>query len=152
MRILITTDVEAGFEHVRQNFDQRLLEKVSPPFPPTRLLRYDGNQPGGEVHVELNFIFFRQVWKSQIKSYLADGRQMVFTDEGTQLPFFLAYWHHRHGVEARGSGSRITDDITFRTPTRLTDYLLYPLMYVQFAYRKPMYRKYFKKPDPNGLP
>ncbi len=144
MRIRIITDVAADFEYVRQNFDQRLLEKVSPPFPPTRLLRYDGNQPGGEVHVELNFILFRQVWKSRIKTYKEDDRQMVFTDEGTQLPFFLAYWHHEHRVEKHGTGSRIVDDITFRTPSRLTDYLLYPLMYGQFAYRKPMYRKYFK--------
>lgn len=144
MRIKIITDVEAAFEYVRQNFDQALLEKISPPFPPTRLLRYDGNQPGGEVHVELNFILFRQVWKSRIKNYSEDGQQVVFTDEGTQLPFFLSYWHHEHRVEKHGSGSRITDDITFRTPSRLTDYLLYPLMYGQFAYRKPMYRKYFK--------
>jgi ligand-binding SRPBCC domain-containing protein len=41
-------------------------------------------------------------------------------------------------------GTIIIDDITFRTPSILTDYLFYPLLYLQFLYRKPIYKKVFR--------
>jgi len=145
MHIRIITPVNARFETVVSHFNEQLLRQVSPPFPPTRLLRYDGNLPGNEVHVELNFIFFRQVWKSKIIACQKSDQSLIFVDEGTQLPFFLAYWHHEHRVEKTGTDSTITDNITCRTPFLLTDWLMYPLMYLQFWYRKPLYRKYFKR-------
>ncbi len=146
MHILIQTQVLAPLQTVAEHFDQRLLTFVSPPFPPTRLLRYEGNHAGAEVHVELNFLFFRQVWKSKIISFQKNDKQMIFVDEGIQCPFFLNYWHHEHKVDAVSeSVSLITDDIHFRTPFWLTDYLLYPIMYLQFWYRQPRYRMYFRK-------
>jgi ligand-binding SRPBCC domain-containing protein len=145
MRIRIVTPLDTDFATVVQHFDERLLAAVSPPFPPTRLLRYDGNRPGGEVHVELNFMFFRQVWKSVIVSHEENDERLVFTDEGTQLPFFLAAWHHQHRVERTATGCRIVDDLRFRSPSPLTDWLLYPLMYGQFWLRKPLYRRYFER-------
>ena len=42
-----------------------------------------------------------------------------------------------------GDGTEIVDDITYKTPTWLTDYLLYPVMWLQFAARKPVYRRVF---------
>lgn len=143
MHIRIQTQVSADFTTVSQQFGQSLLTYVSPPFPPTRLLRYDGNEVGSEVHVELNFILFRQVWKSKIISLVQTATQMVFIDEGLVLPFFLSYWHHEHRVESCETGSCIVDNVQFRTPFILTDYLMYPLMYVQFWYRKPRYQKFF---------
>jgi len=70
--------------------------------------------------------------------------EIYFIDEGTRLPFFLAYWHHRHRLLRAADGSTtIVDDITFQTPSRLTDYFFYPLLWLQFAYRKPIYRRVF---------
>ncbi|MDJ1471585.1 SRPBCC family protein [Xanthocytophaga flava] len=140
----IVTEVKANFETVVANFDQRLLTKVSPSFPPARLLRYDGNMPGNEVHVELNFLLFRQVWKSKIISFQKNEEDMVFVDEGTELPFFLSYWHHEHRVERKGQSSLIRDKVTFRTPLVITDYLMFPAMYLQFWSRKAKYRRYFR--------
>jgi ligand-binding SRPBCC domain-containing protein len=72
--------------------------------------------------------------------------ESYFIDEGTQLPFFLKYWKHKHRIVKNGSESKIIDEIEFRTPTILTDYIFYPILYLQFLYRKPIYRKIFKNP------
>ncbi|MBD0260611.1 MAG: hypothetical protein ICV83_33250, partial [Cytophagales bacterium] len=52
-------------------------------------------------------------------------------------------WRHRHEIRQHGTGSLIVDDVSFRSPNRLLDWLLYPVMYLQFAYRKPVYRRLF---------
>ena len=143
MRIYITTAVPQPYREVAQKFDQSLFEALSPPFPRARLLRYDGNRPGDEVHVRLHFGFFRQTWHSLITDAGAQAGLVYFVDEGRKLPFFLRHWRHRHEIRQHGTGSLIVDDISFRSPIRLLDYLLYPLMYLQFAYRKPVYRRRF---------
>lgn len=143
MRIYITTAVPQPYREVAQKFDQSLFEALSPPFPRARLLRYDGNRPGDEVHVRLHFGFFRQTWHSLITDAGAPPGLVYFVDEGRKLPFFLRHWRHRHEIRQHGTGSLIVDDISFRSPFRLLDYLLYPLMYLQFAYRKPVYRRRF---------
>lgn len=143
MRICITTAVKAPYQEVVQKFDQSLFQALSPPFPRLYLLRYDGNQPGDEVHVRLHFGFFHQTWKSRITAYESETGKIYFVDEGFGLPFFLRYWRHQHEIRQHGTGSLIVDDITFRAPNRLLDYLCYPVLYLQFAYRKPIYRRYF---------
>jgi ligand-binding SRPBCC domain-containing protein len=143
MRIYITTAVQQPYREVAQKFDQSLFEALSPPFPRARLLRYDGNRPGDEVHVRLHFGFFRQTWHSLITDAGAQPGLVYFVDEGRKLPFFLRHWRHRHEIRQHGAGSLVVDDISFHSPFRLLDYLLYPLMYLQFAYRKPVYRRRF---------
>jgi ligand-binding SRPBCC domain-containing protein len=143
MRIYITTAVKPPYQEVAQKFDQNLFKALSPPFPRVRLLRYDGNRPGDEVHIRLHFGFFRQTWKSRITAYETEPGKVYFVDEGFGLPFFLCYWRHRHEIRRHGMGTLIVDDITFRAPNRLLGYLCYPVLYLQFAYRKPIYRRYF---------
>jgi ligand-binding SRPBCC domain-containing protein len=139
----LTTFVEQNYIQVAQQFDQNLFQKLLPPFPKVKVLRYDGSRTGDEVHVEMNFLLFKQVWKSLITENWKQNGQIYFVDEGTQLPFFLKYWRHRHVIQQEATGSRIIDDVTFRSPFRLLDFFLYPVMYLQFALRKPLYRKYF---------
>jgi ligand-binding SRPBCC domain-containing protein len=91
----------------------------------------------------LNFILFKQDWISDIIDQNALESEIYFVDEGSKLPFFLSYWKHRHRMIKDGKGTIIIDDITFKTPSILSDYLFYPLMYLQFLYRKPIYQKVF---------
>ncbi|MGB3467198.1 MAG: hypothetical protein WBA74_18090, partial [Cyclobacteriaceae bacterium] len=72
-------------------------------------------------------------------------REFRFIDEGTSLPFFLKYWKHHHRVIADGTGSKIVDDITFKTPFFIPAFLMYPALYGQFMYRKPIYQRFFSK-------
>jgi ligand-binding SRPBCC domain-containing protein len=67
-----------------------------------------------------------------------------FTDEGQELPPSLRGWRHRHLVAKRGTQATIHDIIDYRTGSRLLDLLLYPFLWAQFAYRKPVYRRVFR--------
>ncbi len=147
MRILLDTHVQQSVDQVWAGFDRMLFDRLSPPFPPVDVVRFDGCLTGDVVQLRLNFLVFKQEWTSHIIDQQTTADEIYFVDQGTKLPFFLAYWHHRHRLLRDSSGgTRIVDDITFRTPYRLTDYLLYPVMWLQFAYRKPIYRRIFGSP------
>jgi ligand-binding SRPBCC domain-containing protein len=143
MRIKITTLVTQNYRQVADKFDENLFKALSPPFPPVKLLRFDGSRKGDEVHLELNFLLFRQVWKSLITEDGVKEGEVYFIDKGTQLPFFLSYWQHTHRICQQGAHTAIIDDIQFKTPFFLFDFLMYPVLYGQFLYRKPVYRKLF---------
>jgi ligand-binding SRPBCC domain-containing protein len=145
MKILIQTQVNQEFRTVWDGFDLSLFEILSPPFPPVKVLRFDGCLKGNFVSLELNFLLFKQTWTSEITEQQATDDEIYFIDEGTKLPFFLSYWQHKHRVVRNPSGGTlIIDDISFKTPTLFTNYLFYPLMYLQFLMRKPIYRKVFQ--------
>jgi len=143
MKLCIRTQVNQNYHQVWAGFDRQLFLLLSPPFPPVSLRRFDGCHRGDIVEVELNFLFFRQVWKSEIVDQQMGADEVSFIDEGRRLPFFLKYWRHHHRILRRGNQSEIVDDISYHSPFLLFDYLLYPVMYLQFAYRRPIYRKVF---------
>ncbi len=146
MKIKLVTHVKANVETVKNGFDERLFLNLNPPFPPVKLLRFDGCKKGDKVILELNFLLFRQTWESLITHDVSNNEEFSFVDEGVRLPFFLKAWKHRHiNTANKESGTNIMDDIEFKTPTLLTDFLFYPVLYLQFLYRKPIYRKVFAK-------
>lgn len=144
MNITLTTTVQQDYRRVWAGFNQRLFDQLNPPFPPVKVVRFDGCRTGDVVHLRLNFLLFRQDWISSIVEQDETDREIYFIDKGVELPFFLASWQHRHRIIRDGDHTRITDEITFRTPTRLTDFLLYPILYGLFAYRKPVYKRFFR--------
>ena len=143
MKINIETKVNQNLQTVWKGFDLTLFKKLSPPFPPVEIIEFGGCMKRDKVHLRLNFLLFKQDWISDIIDQQATDQEIFFIDEGSKLPFFLAEWHHKHRMVKDGSGTIIKDEITFKTPTLLTDYIFYPLMYLQFLYRKPIYRKIF---------
>lgn len=149
MHIVLKTQVEQSLPDVWAGFDRTLFDKLSPPFPPVDVVRFDGCRKGDTVHLRLNFLLFRQDWISRIIDQQTSDDEIFFVDHGTKLPFFLTYWQHHHRLQRSadhaGDQTIIVDDITFKTPYLLTSYLLYPLLWVQFVYRKPIYRRVFRK-------
>jgi len=145
MHIILETVVQAALPDVWSGFDRKLFDQLSPPFPPVEVVRFDGCLRGDVVILRLNFLMFRQDWESLITDQQTRADEIYFIDEGVRLPFFLRYWRHRHRLVRHESGGTVViDDITFRTPFRLLDYLMYPLLWAQFAYRKPIYKRVFK--------
>ncbi|WP_297336921.1 hypothetical protein [Algoriphagus sp.] len=145
MKITIETWVNSSVHQVKAGFNESLFKKLSPPFPPVELLRFDGSKTGDLVSLELNFIFFKQKWTSEItEDGLVEG-EFFFVDEGIELPFFLKKWKHRHRVIQKQSGAVIRDEITYAGPNHFMTLLLYPALYLQFLYRKPIYKKLFNK-------
>lgn len=145
MKITLETPVEQGYLDVKSGFDQSLFKKLSPPFPPVRLLRFDGSQKGDFVVLELDFLFFRQKWTSKITEDLTMDLEFRFVDQGVELPFFLKKWKHTHRVVSTGIGSIIRDEIEFEAPFGWMNYLLFPVLWMQFAYRRRIYRRIFKR-------
>ncbi len=145
MRIRIKTIVNASLETVIDGFDESLFLKLSPPFPPVKLMHFDGCQKDDRVKLELNFILFRQTWESLIVEDHRTQHEFYFVDEGVQLPFFLKTWQHRHVIETTNGKTMILDDIQYATPMKIFDWLMYPALFLQFLYRKPIYKKIFSK-------
>ncbi|TDQ12920.1 ligand-binding SRPBCC domain-containing protein [Algoriphagus boseongensis] len=145
MKLTLETTVEQGYLDVKSGFTEKLFKKLSPPFPPVKVIRFDGCEKGDLVSLELNFLLFKQKWTSEIKEGFTNEFEFCFVDEGIELPFFLKKWHHRHRVISSGIQSKIRDEITFEAPLGLLTLLLYPAMWVLFSYRKPIYKKMFKR-------
>ncbi len=143
MQITITTKISQGYIAVMKGFNEDLFMQLNPPFPPVKLLRFDGCKTGDVVSLELNFIFFKQQWQSLIVEDDLSEEEFYFVDEGQKLPFFLSFWRHKHRIIKKVNESEIVDDITFRSPFWLLDFLLFPVLWLQFWYRKPVYKKYF---------
>ncbi|WP_245815433.1 SRPBCC family protein [Hymenobacter gelipurpurascens] len=141
----MSTHVAAPPAQVWAGFTRELFLDLAPPFPPFRLLRFDGCRRGDEVHLELGAGPLRQLWTSLITGHgvETDGTY-YFVDEGQQLPKPLRFWRHRHLLRpAPGGGTYITEDLEYRTGLGLLDTLMRPLIWAQFAWRRPIYRRWF---------
>ena len=144
MNIIIKTPVAGNYKEVFSKFDQNLFEALIPPGMKVDLVRFDGSSTGDTVHIRLSILgLIKQEWISKITEDHVSDDQAWFIDEGEELPGFLSFWKHRHIVRKSESGSIIIDNITYKTPFILLDWLIYPAIYLQFVYRKPIYRKYF---------
>lgn len=144
MRIHIQTLVKSSWEQVQEGFDATLFKKLSPPFPKVELQRFDGCEAGDKVQLRLNFLLFSQKWHALVTENGPLENGFFFIDIGEKLPFPLRRWQHRHEIKSAEGGTIISDDIQYSTGLWLIDLLAYPLLWAQFIYRKPVYRKIFK--------
>jgi ligand-binding SRPBCC domain-containing protein len=145
MQILIKTLVEQSVTDVWSGFNQSLFIKLAPPFIPFQLLRFDGCRKGDEVHIELSFFVKKQTWISVITENKTTENEIYFIDEGKQLPFFLSSWRHQHIIKSADGQTAIIDKIEFQSHNPIATILLYPFLFMQFYYRKPIYKKIFTK-------
>jgi ligand-binding SRPBCC domain-containing protein len=143
MKLIIKTNVQQSYKQVWDGFTEELFRKLNPPFPPVKVIQFDGCRKGDTVDLELNFLLFRQRWKSLITDQQSTDYEIFFLDEGVKLPFFLTFWRHRHRIIKDRDKAIVADEIEFRTPFWFTDYLMYPVLWAQFMYRKPVYRREF---------
>lgn len=145
MRVVLRTPVSQLPAQVMAGFTRALFVALAPPFPKLRVLRFDGCRTGDKVEIELDTVVKRLLWTSLITDdgVRPDGTHF-FIDEGQLLPPPLRYWRHHHRIEpGPDGGSVIVDDLEYRTASRLLDVLLYPAVWAQFAWRQPIYRRWF---------
>ena len=146
MHVTLRTAVSQPPAQVMAGFTRELFVALAPPFPRLRLLRFDGCRTGDRVEIELDTLVKRLPWTSLI---VDDGVQPdgthFFIDEGQVLPAPLRFWRHRHLIQpGPNGGSVVVDALEYRTASRLLDAVLYPAMWAQFAWRKPIYRRWFR--------
>jgi len=145
MKITVKTNVQEDIKAVWAGFNADLFLKLNPPFPPVKLLRFDGSTTGDEVHLEINFLVNKSLWVSKIVDHGESANEIYFIDEGAKLPGMFKRWKHRHRIVKNGTESTIIDEIEFHSPFVLLDYLLLPSLWLQFLYRKPVYKRIFAK-------
>ena len=145
MRILIKTRVNQDFRKVFQAFDINLFMKLKPPLVGLNVIRFDGSSKGDEVHVEISILGFKKKWISLITENSTGENEMYFIDEGILLPKPLKYWKHIHKIEKSIDSSIIIDDICYKSGNFLIDIMLFPAFFMQFLFRKPVYKSYFSK-------
>ena len=146
MRVLIRTAVARPPAAVMAGFTRALFLALAPPFPQLTLRRFDGCRRGDRVEIELNTLVKKLTWTSLITAdgVRPDGTHF-FIDEGQTLPPPLRFWRHQHLIEpGPAGGSVIVDDLEYRTASPVLDWLLYPAMWAQFAWRKPISRRWFR--------
>ncbi|WP_268033155.1 SRPBCC family protein [Algoriphagus sp. PAP.12] len=143
MKLIVETVVAQDYLQVKEGFTESLFLKLNPPFPPVKLIRFDGSESGDLVSLELNFLLFKQNWTSKITESQLTEKEYFFVDEGIQLPFFLKSWMHKHRLIKSGNHCLIRDEIDYEGPNSVISNLLYPILKGQFLYRKPIYKKVF---------
>jgi ligand-binding SRPBCC domain-containing protein len=144
MRLLLSTEISAPSpQYVLARFDERLFRALAPPFPKLRVDRFDGCSPGDLVAITMDWGFMQQPWLSRITEAGDNTIEAWFVDEGQQLPWPFRYWRHRHLMTQSAPGRvAITEDLTYRTPLRLLDWLIRPAVWALLAYRKPIYQRW----------
>ena len=155
MKFRIKTRVSQAREIVFEGFGVDLFKALEPPFSKITLHRFDGSKLGDRIELEiLLWGILRQSWKNEITEYEKTEKHFFFVDEGIEVPFPLKKWRHKHLVtqELNGtkgeksgieSGCFITDEISYSTGTLIIDWLAFPIIWLQFYMRKPIYRKFF---------
>ncbi len=127
-----------------EGFDLKLFKALKPPLMSLDVERFDGCDPGDEVHLKVGLGPFKSTWVSLITENQESLEETYFVDVGKELPFPLKNWRHIHRVKNIGENvSEIQDDIEYSTGSSVIDVLMYPILYLQFAFRKPVYRKFF---------
>lgn len=147
MLLTLRTAVAQPPAQVMAGFTRELFIALAPPFPRLRVVRFDGCRTGDRVEIELDTLVKRLPWTSLITDdgELPDGT-LFFVDEGQRLPPPLRYWRHRHLIQPGPNGSSVVvDALEYRTASPLLDALVYPAMWAQFAWRQPIYRRWFGK-------
>lgn len=150
MNFTIITPVAGDHRKVFDQFNSGLLKALTPPGMKMKVLRYDEpHEPGSMVELQATLYgVVKQIWKNEITEVEHEQDRSWFTDEGRKLPWPLKSWRHKHIVRSGSTPdgepcAEIVDDITYSAGW-LTP-LFHPIIYLQFAYRKPQYRKIFGK-------
>ena len=146
MRVILRTAVAQTPAQVMAGFTRELFVALAPPFPKLLVRHFGGCHTGDVVEIELDTLVKKLPWTSLITEdgVLPDGTHF-FVDEGQILPPPLRYWQHRHLLEPGPQGGCIiVDNLEYRTASRLLDTLIYPAMWAQFAWRQPIYRRWFR--------
>ena len=124
-------------------FDRDLFEALAPKNGPMKIIDFTGSKKGDRVHLRFGFPV-NSDWISDITADEQNDVEAYFIDEGVELPWPLKYWQHKHIVRKHGEDrSLIIDDIQYGCSNSVIASLIYPGIYMGFAPRKKIYKKYF---------
>ena len=130
--------VKASAEELFElHMDARNLPKISPPFPPVKLLSEPKRSEPGDLQViQFGRSPFASVWHARV-TQVVPGRML----EDVQERGLFLKWRHQHRVRDLGNGeAELTDAVSFRViPTVAGEFLEFwlvrPLIKAMFVLR-----------------
>lgn len=142
MNINIQTFIKTNksLHYVFEQFNQEMffyLTKNAPVKP----LRYDGDEIGSEIHLQM-LLPWKDKWVSVITERSKGDTECYFVDEGSQLPFNILNWKHRHILKKVEGGVVIEDAITFKSTNSFFNLFWWLALIPQFLIRKIQYKRY----------
>lgn len=145
MKLLFKTKINKSLLHIKSNFNVDLFQALKPPLVKLEVKRFDGCSVNDEVHLNLGSFGFQQKWVSVITAEDFSENEWSFIDEGKVLPWPLASWKHHHRViQLNMDTSLVVDDITYQCKYSWLNGIIYPAMWLSFAFRPQSYRKFFQ--------
>jgi len=126
-------------------FNYDLLWALSPPFAKPKAVLYEGNRPGHRMVFRLVTPLGTKHWAGRVTEEGHTENEIYFVDEGEQMPFGLSLWRHKHRIIKTGWGTLLRDEVRFEGRNALLTVLLFPVLYAQFIYRKPLYAKSIRR-------
>ena len=141
MKLVIETPIANNHHDIFKRFDLKLFKALKPPFTSIDVKRFDGCEKGHEVHLTVTlFGLIKQHWINHITETRHTQDEYCFVDRGVLMPFPLSYWEHTHIVRAiNEKESVIIDHIIYKSRIPLIEFMMYPLFYLMFSARKPIY-------------
>lgn len=144
--IEISTEVKNSIQNIKNGFNKSLFKKLTPPGVKVDLLRFDGCSQGDEVHLSISNLLMKEAkWISLISEEVQTSEMWKFVDVGKVLPWPLKTWEHHHIVKMVNDKVYIVDQIQYSCGNSILEVLFYLPLYLQFYYRKPIYRKEFNQ-------
>lgn len=143
MKVILKTAVDGYYKEIYRKFDLKLFEFLQPKLAKTKIVEFTGSSKGDIVHIQF-LSPVKTSWISEISYNEINNEQAYFIDKGTQLPWPLMRWEHKHIVNKKGNTeSEIVDEIEFSTANIFSDILMWPVLLLAFYPRKRMYKQYF---------
>ena len=141
MNLVIETPIANNHHDIFKRFNVDLFKALKPPLTSIDVKRFDGCEKGHEVHLTVTLLgFIKQKWINHIIETFHTKDEYCFVDRGVVMPFPLSYWEHTHIVRSVGENkSLIIDHIVYNSGFPLVDFMMYPLFYLMFKARKPIY-------------
>lgn len=145
MKILFKTKINKSLLEIKSKFNVDLFKALKPPMVNLLVERFDGCSVNDEVHLDLGSFGLKQKWVSVITAENITENEWSFIDEGKVLPWPLASWKHHHRViQLNKDTSLVVDDINYQCTYPWLNGLIYPAMWLSFAFRPKSYRKFFQ--------
>jgi ligand-binding SRPBCC domain-containing protein len=146
VKIVLMTKVDADLEQVKELLNRELLEAMNPPWMKSEIDRFDGLSKGDEFHLRIGIAPLEQKWLGRIVDRRESATEFTYTDVGILLPLPLKKWRHHHRFLRRPEGGTlIRDEIEYSTGRLALDAAIYPVLYGQFAWRQPVYKKFLTR-------
>jgi hypothetical protein len=101
---------------------------------------------GIDNNKKASFSFWFFGWKTMNvvhEKYLIGKDHLCFEDRGTELPFGLNLWQHKHTVKPYDNGTVIVDTVLMDDSTPIKKFWIYPIMIFPILIRRVTYKIWF---------